>query len=76
MFIPCTATVFLVLGFDVVLEIFSFFVGCSCRPCAVVAVVRSSSMVIVCLSESLMRNMSSCELEIGDWLLLFRLSVA
>ena len=38
------------------------FVVWSCRPCAVVAVVRSSSMVVVCSSEPLMRRMSSANL--------------
>ena len=38
------------LCFDAVLEMIFVFVACSCGPCAVVAVVRSSGMVVVCLS--------------------------
>ena len=44
-----TSSVIVLLGFDVVLETTFVFVECSCRPCAVVAVVMSSSMVVVCL---------------------------
>ena len=36
-----------------------FFLGCSCRPCVVVEFMRSSGTVVVCLSEPLMRRMSS-----------------
>ena len=39
------------------------FVKWSCRPFAVVAVVRSSSMVVVCFSETLMRRMLSANHE-------------
>ena len=45
--------------FDVALEMIRVFAGWSCRPCAVVAAVKSSSMAVVCLSETLMRRMSS-----------------
>ena len=54
MFIP--RVVFWV--FDVVLEMIFVFAMCSGRPCAVVAVVRSSCMVVVCSSEWLMKRMS------------------
>ena len=76
------------LGFDVVLEMNFDFVEYWKRPCAVVAVVRSSSMVVVCLSEPLMRRMSSanqrlerfvsgsCSTSLTPWLPLFHLSVS
>ena len=43
-------------------SVFCFRGWCCCRPCAVVAVVRSSSMVVLCLSEQLLRRMSSANL--------------
>ena len=46
------------------LEMICVFVGCSCRPCAVVAEVISCSMVVTCLSEPLMRTMSSANLKL------------
>ena len=52
------------LGFDFVLEMIFVFLGCRCRPCAAVAVVKSSSMVVVCFSEPLMRRMSSDNLSL------------
>ena len=61
-FIPRTATVLPLPRFDVVLEMIWVFVGWSCRPCAAVAVVRSSSMVVVCFSEPPMRRTSSANL--------------
>ena len=45
---------------------FFLFLMESRRPCAVVAVVKSSSMVVVCFSELLMRRMSSANLRVGD----------
>ena len=72
--------------FDVVLEMIWVFVGWSCRPCTVVTVVRSSSMVVVCFSEPLMRRMSSanlwlerfvlvwCAASLTPWLHLFQFS--
>ena len=42
------------------------FVGCGGGPCAAVAMVRSSSTVVVCLREPLMRRMSSANLKIGE----------
>ena len=59
-----TATALLVLCFNVVLEMIFVFVTWSCWPCAVVAVVRSSSMVVVCFIELLMRKMSSANVRL------------
>ena len=63
------ATVVPLPRFDVVLEMIWVFVGWSCGPCAVVAVVRSSSMVVVCFSEPLMRRMSSAYLRLERFVL-------
>ena len=75
------------LGFDVVLKM-CFFVGCRCKPCAVVAVVTCSGIVVVCMSEPLMRRMSSanlrferfvsvpCSANLAPWLPLFHFSVS
>ena len=45
------------------------FRGCSSKPCALVAVVRSSSTLVVCLSEPLMRRMSSANLRLERFVL-------
>ena len=49
------------------------FVSCSCRPCAVVAVVRSSGMVAVCLAEP--PDVKNVRLE-RPWLSLFIFLIA
>ena len=50
------------------------FRGCRSRPCASVAVVKSSGMVVVCLSEPLMRRMSSANLRLERFVLVFVLA--
>ena len=50
--------------FDLVLEVFLVFVRWNYTPCAVVAVVRLSSVVVVCLSEPLMTRMSPAKLRL------------
>ena len=57
--------------------------GWGCRPCAVVALVRSFSMVVVCFSEPLTRRMSSanlklerCSASLTLWLHLFNCPVS
>ena len=59
MFIPRTATVLFPVFFfffDVALEMIFIFEGGRCRPGAVVAVVRPSSVVVVCFSDPLLRR--------------------
>ena len=85
MFIPKTATVLILMCFDVVSEMTSVFVDCSCKSYAVVAVARSSCMVVVCFSE--LRRMSCanlrlerfvsglCLTSLTPWLNLFHFSV-
>ena len=84
MFIPCPATVLFSSGFRC--RVGNDFCSRSCRPCAVLAVVRSSSMVVVCLSKLLMKRMSStnpkmekfasrpCSASLTLWFSLFRFS--
>ena len=55
--------------FSVVLEMIWVFVEWSCKPCAVVAVVRLSDMVVVCFSEPPMRRMSSANLRLEGFVL-------
>ena len=64
MFIPLYRT-HVFLAFDVVLEMIFVFLECSCKLCAVVAEMRSSSMVVVCWSVPLMRRMSPVNLRLG-----------
>ena len=62
MFTPRTATVLCCLVFDVVVEMTCIVVGSSCTPCALVAVVKSSSMVVVwLLSEPDDENEAVCK---------------
>ena len=65
MFIPCTATVLPLPRIDVVLEIIWVFAGWSCGPCAVVTVVRSSSMVVVRQQAADEKNVV-CNSEVGE----------
>ena len=56
MFIPCTVAMLFFRAFQVALVMMFVFAGCCCKQCAVVAVVRSSSMVVLCLSGLLMSS--------------------
>ena len=65
MFIPfdCHRATF--VGYDVVLEVIFVLVECSCRPCAVIDVVRSSGMVVV-LEWAADGKDVVCEPEVGE----------
>ena len=75
----CSVTVLFLWVLGVVLETIAVVVRCHC----VVALMRSSNMVVVCLSEPLIRRMSSanlrlasrsCSMSLFPWLSLLHVS--
>ena len=62
--LPCCACVRVFLFLDVVLDVIFVFAGCSCSPCAVVAVLKSFNMVVVCFTEPVTKKDVVCDPEV------------